>query len=121
MDSSDFAKRAEKLKEDYDRNQLPFASVYLPIQNIANKLMSQTKPCCGNKGFSRYDYPNSQWVCSECGAIESNDPNYVNNLNAFEDPSYPWFTHKVVHPPEPKKCVCHINDLMVGGCTCGGK
>ncbi len=98
--------RAEWLKKAY--KQMEHDNKNFLLSNTG-----KTKSCCGNKGFSKYITDKSQWVCSECGAIESTDPNYIksSHLNAFEDPEYPWFTPKQVHPPETPiyvktECTC---------------
>lgn len=32
--------------------------------------------CCGSPGISVWDSTANQWICSECLAVKSNDPNY---------------------------------------------
>lgn len=33
--------------------------------------------CCGGKGVSVWRDTKAQWECADCGAVKSNDPNYL--------------------------------------------
>lgn len=46
----------------------------LPNLSCYGKMMFS---CCNGKGAATWDTPNGQWKCSDCGAPQSNDPDYL--------------------------------------------
>lgn len=33
--------------------------------------------CCGGAGSANWDQTNQKWRCSDCGAVQSTDPDYL--------------------------------------------
>lgn len=90
---------------------------------------AKIQSCCDKVGITRWDHEHSQWVCSNCNAVQSNDPNYTGGGKAdlwSHRPSQ-WTTKELSNDPfkpkvvHPKQCDCTIQTLMNKGCQCGGK
>lgn len=67
-----------------------------------NKVMS----CCNKPARETWNGKTAQWECSHCGAVKSNDPNYLNSIYM---PKAPWSSSAVTPTPEVKnvrKCEC---------------
>lgn len=91
------------------RNPLKFAGVIVWTRTTMNLLHSiswhqqcdHPMACCntGTPGNVRWNASDAQWECDHCGAVKSNDPNYLyGNAPIFYDGPKP----KVVS----RKCTC---------------
>lgn len=57
--------------------------------------------CCGGSGHIRWDGTSTQWKCTDCGSVKSNDPNYYwAPSKAYKPSSFPSWCET------PKKCEC---------------
>lgn len=91
----------------------------VPVYHVQNGRASwicnqtYTRSCCGQTGHDKWNANTSQWECSSCGAVTSNDPNYPNDLFSWQK-QQPWSVPKQVHPPVVKetKCTCGAHAIL---------
>lgn len=60
--------------------------------------------CCSGKGGSIWDNAYQYWKCADCGALKSNDPNYLYG-GKYRDELSDWFQPQEV-TTNKSKCEC---------------
>jgi hypothetical protein len=76
--------------------------------NVIDEAISNIKSalsCCGGKGGATWDKIVNQWKCTDCGAIKSNDPDFLFGGSYKRDTEY-----------KPKEFWADTKKLK---CTCG--